>query len=218
MTARLAKIAVESFSAGQRDLYDAIAGGPRARGPQHFAVVDGEGRLEGPFNAMLLHPRLGSALQGLGSVIRYGSSLSDRARELAILAVAYAWDSAFERYAHEAVGRSVGLDQRDFDALRAARFEAFADPHERSVASTAYALATRRDLSDEEFAAAGAELGPALLFELSTLVGYYATLALQLRIFRVAAPVGTGDDPGSNASPGSAAGPGADGRPDQPRP
>ena len=33
-------------------------------------------------------------------------------------------------------------------------------------------------------------IGPAGLFELLTLVGYYATLALQLRVFRVPAPEG----------------------------
>jgi 4-carboxymuconolactone decarboxylase len=34
-------------------------------------------------------------------------------------------------------------------------------------------------------------VGTAGLFELLTLVGYYATLALQLRVFRVPAPEGT---------------------------
>jgi hypothetical protein len=32
------------------------------------------------------------------------------------------------------------------------------------------------------------------VFELLTLVGYYATLALQLRVFRVPAPDGTAPD------------------------
>jgi 4-carboxymuconolactone decarboxylase len=46
----------------------------------------------------------------------------------------------------------------------------------------------RGDLDDAEYAEAAAELGPDGLFELLTLVGYYATLALQLRVFRVPAP------------------------------
>jgi 4-carboxymuconolactone decarboxylase len=44
---------------------------------------------------------------------------------------------------------------------------------------------TRGDLSDADWAAASTALSDATIFELSTLVGYYATLALQLRIFRV---------------------------------
>jgi 4-carboxymuconolactone decarboxylase len=58
----------------------------------------------------------------------------------------------------------------------------------------ARALTGPADLDDEQYAAAIAALGEQALVELSTLVGYYATLALQLRIFRV--------DPGV-AAPGS---------------
>lgn len=185
---RLAKLEVSELAADQRALYDAIAGGPRARGPQLFALTDSAGRLEGPFNAMLLRPGLGTALQALGAAVRYGGTLTDRAREIAILVVAHHWDSPFERYAHEAVARSVGLTDAELEGLRAARVDGFADDHERLVAATAAALAERSDLTEAEYAAAEAGLGPATLFELSTLVGYYATLALQLRIFRVAAP------------------------------
>jgi len=38
------------------------------------------------------------------------------------------------------------------------------------------------------------QAGAAGVFELLTLVGYYATLALQLRVFRVPAPDGTAPD------------------------
>ena len=59
---------------------------------------------------------------------------------------------------------------------------------EAVVARTTAALAARGDLDDAEYLAAAAELGPDGLFELLTLVGYYATLALQLRVFRIPAP------------------------------
>ena len=59
------------------------------------------------------------------------------------------------------------------------------------VARTAAALVTRGDLDDAEYGEAVGHLGPAGLFELLTLVGYYATLALQLRVFRVPAPEDT---------------------------
>jgi hypothetical protein len=62
---------------------------------------------------------------------------------------------------------------------------------EAVVARTAAALAAHGDLDDAEYCEAAAELGPDGLFELLTLVGYYATLALQLRVFRVPAPAET---------------------------
>jgi 4-carboxymuconolactone decarboxylase len=39
-----------------RAVYDKIVGGPRASAASAFRLVDAAGRLEGPFNAMLLSP------------------------------------------------------------------------------------------------------------------------------------------------------------------
>src|SRR5581483_3243700 len=103
---RIPKLAPSDLDAGQRALYDAIAGGRRAQGPQRFRLTDADGRLEGPFNAFLLQPRLGSALQALGAAVRYETGLDDRCREIAILVVAAHWRCAFEWYAHEPAARA----------------------------------------------------------------------------------------------------------------
>jgi len=184
---RVPKLLPDALSPQQREVYDAIAGGRRAQGPQLFRLVDDEGGLEGPFNAFLLQPRLGLALQDVGSAVRYETTLSDRAREIAILIVSVHWDSAFEWYAHEAVGRHVGLADDEIEALRAQRRDAFAGD-EHVIARTTHLLAVDGDLDDTAYAEALAVLGEPGLFELLTLVGYYAALALQLRVLRVPAP------------------------------
>jgi 4-carboxymuconolactone decarboxylase len=184
---RLAKLSPASLDPAQRAVYDAVAGGRRARGRQAFRLVDDEGGLEGPFNAFLLQPRLGDALQAVGERVRYETSLPDRARELAILVVAVHWQSAFEWHAHAAVARSLGLDDEQLRALQAQDFSVL-EGDERLVATTAHALAAVGDLDDDAYAAAVDALGEPALFELLTLVGYYATLALQLRVFRVGLP------------------------------
>ena len=191
LESRIPKLDPSALDDDQRSLYDAIAGGRRAQGPQLFRLADSAGRLEGPFNAFLLAPRLGSALQALGSAVRYDTGLDDRCREIAILVVAAHWRSAFEQYAHEAVGRSVGLGEAELAAVRAGRHEALPG-REAVVARTAAALIARGDLDDAEYREAVGQVGAAGLFELLTLVGYYATLALQLRVFRVAPPAGGG--------------------------
>ena len=55
--ARIGKLAPSSLDDEQRSLYDAIAGGRRAQGPQLFRLTDEKGSLEGTFNAFLLQPR-----------------------------------------------------------------------------------------------------------------------------------------------------------------
>ncbi|MHC3473604.1 carboxymuconolactone decarboxylase family protein [Streptomyces sp. 7R007] len=185
---RLSLFLPAHLSPEQRALYEEIVDGPRA-GQQLFALVDDQGRLHGPFNAMLSSPRLGIALQALGAAIRFATNLPPRVRESAILTVATVWDSDFERYAHEAVGRAAGLTEAELRALREDTDPGFTDPFEYAAWSATRTLAAHPDrLDDAWYAEARAALGEAVLFELSTLVGYYATLALQLRLFGVIAP------------------------------
>jgi 4-carboxymuconolactone decarboxylase len=184
----LAKLAVGDLTSEQRVVYDAIAGGPRAQGPQFFQLVDEDGGLEGPFNAFLLAPRLGQALQALGASVRYETALSDRVREIAVLVVASGWDSAFEWYAHAPLARHAGLSADELAAIRDGRYDELTDEVERLAASTTAMLVEQGDLDDASYARVVSALGLPSLFELLTLVGYYATLALQLRVFRVPAP------------------------------
>jgi 4-carboxymuconolactone decarboxylase len=182
---RLAPLAPGTLAGDQRRLYAEITAGPRGQGPQVFELTDADGALTGPFNAMLRQPAVGSALQALGSAIRYRGSLPARARELAILVIAAHWDCEFERHAHEAAGRAAGLTEAELAAVRAGGGDALPDATERAVVRTAWALVRTGDLTDGQYAQAVAALGEAGLFELTTLAGYYATLALQLRVFRV---------------------------------
>jgi 4-carboxymuconolactone decarboxylase len=186
----------------QAEVYRAITGGARASRPQAFPLTDQEGRLRGPFNAMLLSPPVGLATQALGAAVRYDSSLSDRVREMAILAVAAHFDSAFEREAHEAVGRtSAGLDESEMAALRAGGMPELAQPAERSALRATRALLRHGTLNDDEYAEAVAAIRERGVFELTTLVGYYSMLALQLRVF-----LGEGNASGSDDRRASATG------------
>src|SRR6185369_9661825 len=128
---RLRRLVPADLDEAQRLLYDRIVGGPRANGPRPVPLTEPDGSLRGPFNAMLYAPAVGEALQSLGAAVRFGTALSDRVREIAILAVAAHWDSAFERYAHEAIGRVVGLSEDIIAALRAGTEPPLTDPTEQ---------------------------------------------------------------------------------------
>lgn len=185
---RLAKLSPGELTGHQQALYASIVAGPRSSGRHPFPLVDSDGALEGPFNAMLLQPAVGAALQALGAAIRYQGELPSRVRELAILAVAGHWASEFEWHAHETAGRLAGLGEEELAAVRDGRPPDLADPAERAALRAAWALVRAGDLDEQEYTEAVTQLGPAGLFELSTLVGYYSTLALQLRVFRVDDP------------------------------
>jgi len=182
---RLAVLSSDEMTPEQVGLYREILNGPRGQGPRAVLLSTGAGGLAGPFNAMLYAPDVGHALQELGAAIRFRTHLAPRVREMAILVVAHAWDCAYERTSHEPIGREAGLTGPEIEALLAGADPGFADEHERIAYSVVRSLAGPADLDDQQYAAAVAALGERALVELSTLVGYYATLALQLRIFRV---------------------------------
>jgi 4-carboxymuconolactone decarboxylase len=189
---RLPVLSSDEMTSEQVVLYREILGGPRGQGPRAVLLASGAGGLAGPFNAMLYAPPVGHALQELGVAIRFRTELAPRVREMAILVVAQAWDSAYVRESHELLGRDAGLTDAEIEALRAGADPGFADKQEQVAYSVVRALTgpgpKRPDLDDQEYDTAVAVLGERALVEMSALVGYYATLALQLRIFRVAGP------------------------------
>jgi 4-carboxymuconolactone decarboxylase len=182
---RLAALSSDKMTPEQVDLYRQILSGPRGQGPRAVLLANGAGGLAGPFNAMLYAPEVGHALQELGAAIRFRTQLAPRIRETAILVVAQAWGSAYELAAHELIGRDAGLTDPEVEALLAGTDPGFADHEERVAYYVVRSLTGPADLGDQQYAEAVAALGEQALVELSALVGYYATLALQLRIFRV---------------------------------
>jgi 4-carboxymuconolactone decarboxylase len=190
---RLPLLDVAALTDEQRALYDAIAGSrgrPAGRDGARGWLTDRAGRLLGPFNAMLYSPAVGSPLQELGAAVRFRTGFTARERELAILVVAAHRRSDYEWHAHERIGRRAGLTEEELTALRSGRRPPLADARERVVYEVARALADEGDLDDALYAEAAATLGRPVLVELVTLVGYYAALALQLRVFRAGAPPG----------------------------
>jgi 4-carboxymuconolactone decarboxylase len=178
------------LDANARALYDRIAGGPRAQGRQDFPLADPDGRLNGPFNAMLLAPEVGTALQELGAAIRYRSSFTARAREIAILELSRLRRCDFEWYAHARVGKQSGLSDDELAALHDGLPAPTLDPNETLVLELVGILVRERDLDDATFAAAREALGLGALMELIALVGYYDLLALSLRVWRTPLPPG----------------------------
>ena len=192
---RLADLTPDELTDEQRALHDRIVGGPRGTGPQHFALTTDDGALTGPFGVMVHEPALGAPLQELGSAIRYTTGLTDRVREIAILAVAASTCSDFERHAHERVGRAVGLTEDELHALANGTFSSADHAEEAAYALCRRLLDGRSDLDDDDYAELVEVLGTTTITELVVLVGYYRTLAQLLDVFDVGVPEQTRTGP-----------------------
>ena len=190
MAQRLTPLPPAELTDEQRAVYDGITGGDRLKGTQHFPVVAPDGSLNGPFGIMVEVPGVGSALQELGAAIRYRTSLTARIREIGILLVASKLSSAFEWWAHERVARAVGLDDAELAELEQGGFSS-TDPAEQAAADLSVALLDNTVVTDEQYARYHDVLGVQAVVELTSLVGYYRTLAQLMAVFDIGIPAGT---------------------------
>jgi 4-carboxymuconolactone decarboxylase len=187
---RLPWLGPEDLNEEQQVLYRSILGSPRNTNPRRIPLTDPEGRLHGPFNSLLFNPELGNSLQNFGSHVRYGTGLSDRAREIAILEVARAQRSNVEWLSHADVARVAGMTDHQLTALTTgSETDGFSD-EEAVVRDLAQSLVATRDISDELYEHAVAQLGQAVVVDVVILVGYYELLALVLRVSRTPLPTG----------------------------
>jgi len=152
------------MTVAQRAAYDAIANGPRGSVPT-------------PFLLMLDAPDLCDAIQAVGAAIRYGGSLSDVRRELAILATAGAVECAYEWEYHAPIAEHCGVSASVIAAtLSDAAEGAGLDEESALIISLCRAAALRqepRDLTDR----AVKMLGRRDTTELIAIAGYYGLLA-----------------------------------------
>jgi 4-carboxymuconolactone decarboxylase len=116
--------------------------------------------------------------------VRYGTGLGVWLREMAILLVAARRDSFFEQHAHESVGRAVGLTHPERATIRRGGLPDVTDAVERAGVVLTHALLDG-DVDDPTWQQCVPPLDAEAVFELTTLVGYYSILALQMRVFRV---------------------------------
>lgn len=176
----------EQLTDEQREVYDRIAGGERAKGP--FPVADDQGRLLGPFNALLQSPGIGGAVERVGAALRFHGELADRVRELVICAVAAHWRSEFEWYAHSRVARQVGVGDDDLEALWRRRVPDGLADDEGAALRLARALLEEREVGEQPYVEALEHHGTAGVVEICAVVGYYQLLAGLLSTFHIPAP------------------------------
>ena len=189
---RIAWLRPDELDAEQRKVHDSILSGPRSGEPA-FALTDDEGRLHGPFNVMVAAPGPGLALGELGAALRFRTSLGDRVREIAILTLSVLHRSSFEWYAHDAVARRIGMTEEEIVALAAIESAETFDDVERTVQHSVRLLVEEGDLDDMEYTELEQALGGEGAVELIMLVGYFAMLALAMRVLRSPLPDGIED-------------------------
>lgn len=167
----------DQMDPAQRAVYDRIVSGPR-------------GKIQGPLRAALHNPELADKWQALGALLRYGTGLSPRLSELAILVTGRACQSPFEWYAHRIEAEKVGIEAPIIEALLAQTVPPGLSEDEAVVYHYAVELNRDRSVSDPTYANALARLGERTVVELTALIGYYTMVAMTLNCHEIPLPEG----------------------------
>ena len=170
-------IELDEMTAAQRAVYDAVIAGPR-------------GGFGGPFSAWLRSPDLADKAQKLGAFCRYGTSLTPRLSELAILVTAVHWQAQVEWAIHARIAAEAGLGAAVIEAIKNQNTPEFAAEDEALIYRCAHTLLHTRRLPDALYESALALFGEAAVVELVAIVGYYSLVALTLNAFEVPVPEG----------------------------
>lgn len=178
---RLAGITPDRMSPAQAGLYRAIIDGPR--GVTGRTAPDGS--LRGPFNAMLLSPPVGDALQQLGGALRFRSLLPARRRELVILVVAAHRAAGYEWRSHRPLARQAGVPDGVIEEVARGHRPLAVEATDAAAVTLADALLAGAAVADDAYATWRSVIGETEMFEIAALVGYYRLLADQLTLFGI---------------------------------
>jgi len=174
---RLAPLDPERLTPEQQALREAVESGPRKA--RHGSIG-----LAGPFGIWMHAPALGLAAQAFGSAVRFGTSLPENVKEIAICTVGAHYQAKFEFAAHAPLARAAGVATDALEAIRRREQPVFTDAAEAMAHELASTLLGRHRLDDALYERARAIFTEQELVELVTVIGYYCQISLTLNAFR----------------------------------
>ena len=188
---RLEPQTFDTLDDNQRVLWDNITTGPRGNPDrEHGGLAGADGALIGPFNALFLSPEVGDAVQKLGAAIRYNTSLPSDLLEVAICTMGGHWRASFEFWAHARLAKNAGVSEGAIDAIRDGEQPYFGNERQQTVYQFGRELIENQRVSDETYGALKDMIGESGVFEVASVMGYYALVSIGLNTFNVGMPPG----------------------------
>ena len=186
---RLSYFTEDVLTDAQRQVWDDVIGSRRGSGDRPGGgLINDQGGLIGPFNALLYSPEIGRRAAALGEGLRFGSSLDNRLLELAVITIGAHWRSNFEFFAHSRMALDAGVSSEVVDAIAGGSHPEFEHDDERTVYALVRSLIDTQRVSDELYSEAVDLLSESGLVEVVLLVGYYTMISLTLNTFEIAVP------------------------------
>lgn len=182
---RLTPMTEDQLDAEQRAFLDKLNEGPRGARQGRIGLI-------GPYGVWARAPHVGEPAQLLGAALRFGTSLPENLKEVAICTVGAFHRARFEFAAHRRLALRAGVSEAALDRLQAGEPPRLAGDEAVVHAFTDELLRLSRP-SAATYESARAALGEPGLIELVTLIGYYGLISYTLNAFDVALAAGMED-------------------------
>ena len=148
-------------------------------------IAGSRGRVLNVFRSLGHAPEGLRRLAALGEYARFGTRVSDRLRELVILATARANGCQYEWTQHVPLALRTGVTEAEVDALNGGALPAGLSPLEEAALRYVQELGRDRRVSHETFAALREHLDEREITDLTLITGYYTALGMALNAFEV---------------------------------
>ena len=146
--------------------------------------------LRGPGGITLHSPDLSRLTRPVNQYLRYGSGLSGRVRELAILVTAREFNSQFEWAAHESVALKEGVSAATIDVVKHRKIPRGIPEADAVIIQLGREIYGNKKVGAATYARAVKQFGPERLINLVALMGNYAGTAALLATFDMQLPPG----------------------------
>ena len=174
---RYREISTAELNPAQKRVHDQIIAGAR-------------GRFGGPFQLLIRAPDICEHASKLGEHLRWGTSLSDRLSELAIITTARFWRAQYEWYAHAPLAAKAGVPTAAIEAIRTGGTPKFSKSDEQAIYDFASELVKTKRVSAGVFERAKKELTETGVIDMVGVIGYYSLVSVTLNAFELPLPDG----------------------------
>ncbi|MBO0875799.1 MAG: carboxymuconolactone decarboxylase family protein [Pseudonocardia sp.] len=182
----------EELNPEQREFYDTVVTSPRAVA-RPTPLTDEDGRLYGPFNAMLTNPVLGDAMQAIGIALRFSGKLPRAVFEALVLMVAVERHASYEWYAHAPIAQRRGVTEAQLAAIREHRWDQTDGLLSPAVVQLARDTLAHVQPSERVVRAVEKEFGAAGVTEVVVTVTNYDAIAALMRTWDAQLPEDVAD-------------------------
>ena len=155
-----------------------------------FVVQSADGTLIGPFNPLLESPEMSESFWDWQRGEGQHTTLSEREREVVILAVGAVWRASYELYSHSAVARTTGLSPEQVETLASGRMADQLSTREQCAWRFARQLTAERRIEQPLYDETAELFRTHGISDMLHLIGAYQTVCGLLSTFAIPTPEG----------------------------